>query len=572
MSKLRSGRGIAVAATTALISTYWTVLPSHADATLRVEQTEQTQLIQAVPAEKVLDPDAWHAGTALSLPGKGAFISWIDPDTKPWASVLAIHGLGFHKESFKELGARMARLGVAVYALDVRGFGSYHEADPNARVDYEQTFRDIQEALTLMRKSNPEIPVYMMGESMGGAIALQSTARYPELVDGAITSVPAFSVMRNLPEAFKIAGIALTQGMDGEVSLKSAVVDRATVKNGVKREVLNDPGTRRYLTVRDMIAYRKLMHQNGKAVKRLTTTPVLLVQGFKDRLVGPRATTKMFNHVSTAFKELNMTGNAEHLVFEENQFTDATIDSLISWMNEHGYGGTPFAMLPSQISRLPGSSGTLANGAARPGSIAMPIEQNLGLYKELRIARGYYSRNDLVNARKHTELAIKAGQADPVALRSQLATMPAEVVVSNATMSASGIKTGPESGAIARHYHIGKRFGTVDRPSILVFFSPESTITKEQEVLERGIQKLGHKVNCLKQNIVDPEVKEMAASFGVQSFPTALVFDRNLEVIAHVEASTDVELMTNNLKHAVDASAHSKKREAATALSSADAN
>lgn len=568
MPTLWSRRGIALSATVAIFTGALVSAPSGADELVQASSnsargdlkvpsvsassssvststssstvsTSSNSISGMLPTEKIpaarvdaMDPDVWRSGTALKLPGQGAFVAWIDPDTKPWASVLCVHGLGFSKDSFKDLGTRIARLGVATYALDVRGFGSYHKQDPKAPVDFELTFQDIQEALVSMRKANPDIPVYLMGESMGGAIALQSTSKYPELIDGAICSVPAFSVMRNMPEAFKIAGIAMTRGMNGEVSLKSTVVDRATVKQGVKNEVMNDPGTRKFLTVKDMLKYRKLMHANNKTVKRLTTTPVLFVQGFKDKLVGPRATTKMFNHVSTAFKDLNMSGNAEHLIFEEGQFNDETIDTLISWMNDHGYGGTPFAMLPSQISKLP-SSDKLAS-LTRPGSVSAPASQHISGYKEHRTHSVVYSKDD------GTTVTVTDSGASP--------------------------KLGADSKPISSKYKIGKRFGTVDRPSVMMFFTPTTTISKEQEVLERSIQKLGKKINCLKQNTVDPEIREMAAEFGVLRFPTALIFDRNIEVIGYVNGTTDESLTRTELSRVVNKSAHSKRRKTSTEL------
>jgi alpha-beta hydrolase superfamily lysophospholipase len=307
-------------------------------------------------------------GTSVNLPSKAALISWIDPKVNAWAAVLCIHGLGFHKETYSQLAKRLCRLGIAVYAIDVRGFGVYKENNSHARVDYEKSFHDIEESLISIKQSNPKIPVFVLGESMGGAMALQAAARYPELINGAASSVPAFNTIKNLPLALKATMIGLLRGPNGQVSIAGDVVARSTDKKGVQEDLLNNPATRQHMAVRDLVAYRKLMAGNDKAIKHLAGTPVLLVQGFKDKLIGPHATTKMFGHIATADKDLILVGKSEHLVFEEGQFSDETIDSLVSWLNKHSH--SPFALLPSQLSKMDTPVQTFVG--AKPEAVETP--------------------------------------------------------------------------------------------------------------------------------------------------------------------------------------------------------
>jgi hypothetical protein len=144
--------------------------------------------------------------------------------------------------------------------------------------------------------------------------------------------------------------VGLLHGPNGQVSIAGDVVERSTEKKLVQEDLLDNPATRHHMAVRDLVAYRKLMADNNKAIKRLAGTPVLLVQGYKDNLIGPHATTRMFNHISTADKDLILVGKSQHLVFEEGQFSDETIDSLVSWLNKHSH--SPFALLPSQLSKM----------------------------------------------------------------------------------------------------------------------------------------------------------------------------------------------------------------------------
>ncbi|HEY9776106.1 MAG TPA: alpha/beta fold hydrolase [Planktothrix sp.] len=325
----------------------WTMLVPVAGASAQDEADKAQSVVQHA-TQKIEDRTA----TNVDLPGKAAMMAWIDPSVTPWAAVLCIHGLGYHKESYSALGRRLSRVGVAVYAIDVRGFGVYKETKRHAKVDFEQSFGDVKEAVTCMHAAYPKLPVYVLGESMGGAMALQCATRYPELVNGVVSSVPSFNSLRNLPFGLKVALIGMTRGLHASVAISPAVVDKATDNPTLAKRVLNNPATRHYLSVEDLIAYRRLMSGNGKASKQLTKTPILIVQGFKDKLIGPRSTTKLFNRIVVADKDLVLIGAAEHLVFEEGQFGDDTIDTVVSWLNKHNHEAEPYALLPSQISKL----------------------------------------------------------------------------------------------------------------------------------------------------------------------------------------------------------------------------
>ena len=52
-------------------------------------------------------------------------ISWVNPLVPPKVALLCIHGLGLYSGSYQDFGTRMARVGIATFAIDVRGFGSW---------------------------------------------------------------------------------------------------------------------------------------------------------------------------------------------------------------------------------------------------------------------------------------------------------------------------------------------------------------------------------------------------------------------------------------------------------------
>lgn len=111
------------------------------------------------------------------------------PDGIPQAAVVALHGFGDYSNAFAQLGADLAAHGVAVYAADQRGFG---EAPGYGMwPGRERMARDAETLVRLAKRDTPDVPVYLVGESMGGAVAMLVLAEADTEADGAVLSAPA---------------------------------------------------------------------------------------------------------------------------------------------------------------------------------------------------------------------------------------------------------------------------------------------------------------------------------------------------------------------------------------------
>lgn len=118
--------------------------------------------------------------------------SWL-PEGEPQAIILALHGFNDYSKSYEEPGKIWAAQGIAAFAYDQRGFG---EA-PN--VGYwagtETLTGDLATAARLLADRYPDKPLYLLGESMGGAIVMVAQSRLSGSqalpVTGVILSAPA---------------------------------------------------------------------------------------------------------------------------------------------------------------------------------------------------------------------------------------------------------------------------------------------------------------------------------------------------------------------------------------------
>ncbi|MCC7530080.1 MAG: alpha/beta fold hydrolase [Candidatus Melainabacteria bacterium] len=248
--------------------------------------------------------------------------SWVNPAEKPVAILLCIHGLGLQSNSYEFFGTEQSKRGLAVYAIDVRGFGSWMKAGGKTQVNFNDCLADIKQAAESIRAANPGIPLYILGESMGGAIALRAASMYPDLIDGLISSVPAgerfnqgktsAKVFLNLLSGFNLANV----GGD--------LVNQATQNAKLKYKWQQDPLARLNLTPQELIQFQDFMNSNHDAARKLTDMPVLFVQGNGDQLVKPEGTWELFNSVAVKDKSF-FAVPGEHLIFEEAQTQDAAV-------------------------------------------------------------------------------------------------------------------------------------------------------------------------------------------------------------------------------------------------------
>lgn len=257
---------------------------------------------------------------------KVPYRSWI-PQEKPQQVLLCVHGLGFSSESFSEFGRSMASRGSAVYAVDVRGFGQWMNRK-NDKVDFEGSMSDVEAALRALHKAYPRTPIFLVGESMGGGIAMQATSRNPTLVYGLICSVPSSDRYAKLSSEL-IVGTRYLQNKDKPMNLDAEVINKTTTNVKLRKQWSNDSTNRMKLSPKELKQFNEFMKGNEDAAVLIDKTPTLMLAGFKDKLVRPEGTVDLFNDLSSKDKLLMVVGDGEHLLLEENQMS-AQLEQLVS--------------------------------------------------------------------------------------------------------------------------------------------------------------------------------------------------------------------------------------------------
>jgi len=146
-----------------------------------------------------LEPDAF-----VSFDGARLGLSAWPADGDPWAVIAALHGMDDYANAFHLAAPVWAGQGVATYAFDQRGFGR----SPQRGIwpGTELMAQDLRTFCDLLRRRHPKAELAIVGESMGGAVAIAALASdRPPDCDRCVLLAPAVWGWSSQPLAYQFA-------------------------------------------------------------------------------------------------------------------------------------------------------------------------------------------------------------------------------------------------------------------------------------------------------------------------------------------------------------------------------
>lgn len=224
------------------------------------------------------------------LPGEAgqlAVYDWAMPAGKPLGTVLVVHGLGEHAGRYGEVAAHLHQWGFVVRAYDQQGHGQSEGArgdllrPGSLQADLCRVIDD-----TRQRSGLADIPLILLGHSMGGLVVARTLAEGLRPVDAAVLSSPALGALTNLFQKLLLATLP-------------RVVPHLRVDNGLKTEfVSRDPEVVKAYKA-DPLVHRSIstglaawiLDEGARTLEEAAHWPVptLLLYAGQDRLVDPKA-------------------------------------------------------------------------------------------------------------------------------------------------------------------------------------------------------------------------------------------------------------------------------------------
>lgn len=234
----------------------------------------------------------------------------------PRAVLVALHGMSDYSEAFDLPGPWWAEHGVTTYAYDQRGFGLSPNRGMWAGGDVMR--RDLADFVIAARARYPRVPIYALGESMGGSVVLTAVASaQPPHVDGVVLVAPAVWSRADMPLSYRAAlwiAARLAPGLhvSGE-GLHIIACDNMAVL----RKLARDPVYQHSARADQVYGLVNLMDQARQAATAtLHTRRLLLVYGGNDQVIPKEPTRAVINALGSR-ADVRLYPNGYHMLLRD---------------------------------------------------------------------------------------------------------------------------------------------------------------------------------------------------------------------------------------------------------------
>ncbi|KAJ1379537.1 Serine aminopeptidase, S33 [Sesbania bispinosa] len=255
--------------------------------------------------------------------------SWL-PEKSPLKAVVCYcHGYAdtctFY---FEGIARKLASSGYGVFAMDYPGFGlsdglhGYIPSFENLVDDVIEHFSKVKE-----QKEYQHLPSFLLGESMGGAIALKIHFKQPTAWDGAALIAPLCKFAEDMIPHWLVKQILIGVA---KVLPKTKLVPQ---KEEAPYNVLLYKDKPRLGTALELLKATQELEQRLKDV----SLPLLIMHGEADIITDPSASKALYEKAKVTDKKLCLYKDAFHTLLEGEP--DETIfhvlGDIISWLDEH---------------------------------------------------------------------------------------------------------------------------------------------------------------------------------------------------------------------------------------------
>jgi len=246
-----------------------------------------------------------------------------------WARVLLVHGVceqsWRHRNTIKCLTGQ----GLEVVRFDLRGHG-----ESGGERQWIKHFHDYVDDVAAVQRwimsSLPKRSLFLLGHSLGGAIAIYSAAEMGDAFRGLLLNAPAFELGAGVSRLKIVAG-----------KIVNRVAPHVRVSNGLDLTALSrDPEVAKAVDVDPLCCRYNTVHQAIEILNALAgilakckeiKIPVLLTHGDKDRIIAVKGSQRILEALASTDKTLDVFPGGFHETHND-LCKDDYFKLIVSWM------------------------------------------------------------------------------------------------------------------------------------------------------------------------------------------------------------------------------------------------
>jgi acylglycerol lipase len=253
-----------------------------------------------------------------------------EPHGSTAGAVVVVHGAAEHGGRYAYVAERLVSEGYATYAIDHRGHG--RSDGPRALISrFDDLVEDLGLLVTRVREEQNGRAPFLVGHSLGGAVALRYAIQHGRDIAGLAVSGPAVAT-EAIPTGVKAATTVLSVIAPRLPVLKieaDAISRDAEVVRAYRRDPLNYNDRLPARTLGEIMRCMDWMSRRVTALR----IPLLLLHGSDDRLCPANGSRMVHSLATSPDKTLKIYDGLYHEVFNEPE-REQVVGDLVEWIVE----------------------------------------------------------------------------------------------------------------------------------------------------------------------------------------------------------------------------------------------
>lgn len=288
-----------------------------------------------------------------------SYLSWL-PEEKPVAVMQIAHGMAEYADRYDDFAQFLNKNKIAVYANDHRGHGQTAGSLENvgyfAKKDgWMKVVDDMHVFTKLIRKKHKDLPIFLLGHSMGSFLArtyitkyddingviLSGTAANPPAVISAgkiMASIGAIFTNPKKPSKFfdNMSFGAFNKPFESEGPMSWLSRDKKNVKKYVDDPYCGFVCSLKFF--QDLFFGLSYISKQKNHQHISFTLPIYIIAGNQDPVgekgEGPRKVANLYRHWHLEEVELSLYRGARHEILNELNKQEV-YDDVLEWINFH---------------------------------------------------------------------------------------------------------------------------------------------------------------------------------------------------------------------------------------------
>lgn len=279
---------------------------------------------------------------------------WASKEARPNAIVVGVHGLTQHSGTFETFANRLTPLGYTFVALDQRGHGKWYHTNAwpqeGKYTNFEGTTNDLVSLMEEIQKRFPTIPVYLLGESVGSAVAINAAQLRPDLIDGLILVSAGTTPRLYAPLMVANDFIKGIKALHTQMDVTRYIMRYSSNDKRICLGMVTDPLSRQTLNPIEILKTRFfLAAAMGKAKRIPPDMPVMILTGGLDGIVDPKSTREIYDNLKSSDKKMVWLPDCGHVLLGTTFLKDSVVNSISGWLSQEALFANQYEQVKAQL-------------------------------------------------------------------------------------------------------------------------------------------------------------------------------------------------------------------------------